>query len=234
VSYLFAKRITLMKHVLFSVAAGLVGLASATSTYAATTLWTETFEGGNISITNSCCSTYSSGSSFTGVRTWDVLSGTVDIVKATYGGGFPTSGGTGNSLDLNGNGPGTISHTSYLGAGSYSVKFDYSANPYAAPSDPLGLKFGVSQINGSGTILLASAALPAALSMTSTNYAFNVATAGNYSLTFAGLNSGFSGVVIDNVSMSITSPVPEPGDFAMMLSGLAVVGLIVRRRGNNS
>lgn len=38
------------------------------------------------------------------------------------------------------------------------------------------------------------------------------------------------GLAIDNVALSVTSPVPEPSSYALMLAGLCAVGLIARRR----
>jgi hypothetical protein len=44
-------------------------------------------------------------------------------------------------------------------------------------------------------------------------------------------NSGNDhGLAIDNVALSVTSAVPEPSSYALMLAGLAAVGTIVRRR----
>ena len=38
------------------------------------------------------------------------------------------------------------------------------------------------------------------------------------------------GLAIDNLSFSVTSAVPEPGTYAMLLAGLAAIGFMVRRR----
>lgn len=38
------------------------------------------------------------------------------------------------------------------------------------------------------------------------------------------------GLAIDNVSFSVTTAVPEPGTYAMLLAGLAAVGFVARRR----
>lgn len=41
---------------------------------------------------------------------------------------------------------------------------------------------------------------------------------------------GDHGLGIDNVSLTVTSAVPEPGTYAMLLAGLGAVGFIARRR----
>jgi len=38
------------------------------------------------------------------------------------------------------------------------------------------------------------------------------------------------GLAIDNVSLSVTAAVPEPGTYAMLLAGLGAVGFVARRR----
>jgi len=46
---------------------------------------------------------------------------------------------------------------------------------------------------------------------------------------------GYSGMVVDNISMvglppAVTTPVPEPGTSALLAGGLAMIGAIARRR----
>ena len=51
--------------------------------------------------------------------------------------------------------------------------------------------------------------------------------AGSYTITLSGMNSAAIGSYGANVGVS---PVPEPGTSAMLLAGVAVIGLLLRRR----
>ncbi len=66
------------------------------------------------------------------------------------------------------------------------------------------------------------------------SYSFNLsntlAAGGSYTLRFSSVtNEGQMQLGIDNVSLSVT-PVPEPDTYAMLLSGLGLMGFVVRRR----
>ena len=57
--------------------------------------------------------------------------------------------------------------------------------------------------------------------------------AGNYVVSFAFSTPGTGGakdVVIDNVYVMAAAPVPEPETYALMMSGLALVAFVARRR----
>lgn len=41
-------------------------------------------------------------------------------------------------------------------------------------------------------------------------------------------------LAIDNVALSVTSAVPEPSSYALLLAGLGVVGMLARRRGSSA
>ena len=66
------------------------------------------------------------------------------------------------------------------------------------------------------------------------SYSFNLsntlAAGGSYTLRFSSVtNEGQMQLGIDNVSLSVT-PVPEPDTYAMLLSGLGLMGFVARRR----
>lgn len=70
------------------------------------------------------------------------------------------------------------------------------------------------------------------------SYSFDISNAlasgGDYTLRFATVgNMGALQMGVDNVSLSV-SAVPEADTYAMMLSGLGLMGLVVRRRRNIS
>lgn len=54
---------------------------------------------------------------------------------------------------------------------------------------------------------------------------------GNYEYHFSGYANGLSGGnYLFGLYSSVASPVPEPGEWALMLAGLAVVGAVARRQ----
>ena len=58
-------------------------------------------------------------------------------------------------------------------------------------------------------------------------FSFSNLAAGKYSLTLAGKTTGSSGQFNGDV---FVAAVPEPGEWAMMLAGLGLLGVIARRR----
>ncbi len=143
---------------------------------------------------------------------WTVSGVSVDIIEGAYG------AVTGYSIDMLGTpGPGAISQSFATVVGqSYTLSFDLSANNGGSNNNALYV-----DLTGSS-----QAAFAGATPFTTKTLNF-VATGAQTTLTFTSGASGYSGAVIDNVSVSA---VPEPETYAMLLAGLGLMGAIARRR----
>ncbi|RFP18475.1 MULTISPECIES: choice-of-anchor C family PEP-CTERM protein [unclassified Duganella] len=143
---------------------------------------------------------------------WTVGGNSVDIINNSY------NAISGNSIDMLGSpGPGVLSQSfnAVVGA-TYTLSFDLTHNPN---SHGAGMDVFVG-----GNHYAFDGSTPV------TNYTFNfTATSGSQALVFSSVGGdGWSGAVLDNVS--VTAAVPEPETYAMMLAGLGLVGVIARRR----
>lgn len=143
---------------------------------------------------------------------WTVGGVSVDVINNSY------NAISGNSIDMLGTpGPGAISQSFTAVAGAtYTLSFDLTHNPYSHGAE-LDVFVGNQKYSFDGSSGV-------------TNYTFNfVAASASETLTFKSVGGdGYSGAVLDNVS--VTAAVPEPETYAMMLAGLGLVGAIARRR----
>ncbi len=142
------------------------------------------------------------------LHNWTVI-GSVDLVKVQYG------AISGISVDLLGTpGPGAVSQAFSTVAGTtYQLDFDYARNGNEAP---LVVLFGT----------LAPVTFAIASSQTDVHHQvliWTAATSGAASVTLSATAALFSGPTIDNVSVAVTSAVPEPQSALMMLVGLGLV-----------
>jgi hypothetical protein len=62
------------------------------------------------------------------------------------------------------------------------------------------------------------------------SYSFTASAAGLLQFAFSSPGKGTVGPLLDNVVLDITSAIPEPTTWAMMIGGLALVGVSLRRR----
>lgn len=160
---------------------------------------------------------------YTGFNYWTVSDGTVDVVANPNGWGISCAGGIGKCVDLDGStgNAGTLTSNIFLlGAGTYSLSFDFSGNQRGGSSDTMLMTLG-GFLNESFTLA------PSAPWTTITRNFTVTADTTNY-LVFNHAGSDNMGIMLDNVSLSKLSEVPEPT--ALTLLGLGLIGLGFARR----
>lgn len=123
----------------------------------------------------------------------------------------------------------SLSQTVFLAVGSYQVGFSAYApsNGYANAFD--AAFSGVIAGQTLASYLVSTG--PATTWQTFASTA-QITTAGNYLVEFKFNSNGAPAkdLVIDNVYLVATAPVPEPQTYALMLAGLLSVGYVARRR----
>lgn len=145
------------------------------------------------------------------IANWTVGGVSVDVINNSY------NAISGNSIDMLGTpGPGILSQSFSAAAGAYTLSFDLTHNPNSHGAG-LDVFVGGAHYSFDGSTPV-------------TNHTVNfTSTGGMQALVFSSVGGdGYSGAVLDNVS--VTAAVPEPETYAMMLAGLGLVGFIARRR----
>jgi hypothetical protein len=154
---------------------------------------------------------------------WTVTGGTVDIIGSNFSGtGFNLVPGHGAYIDLDGSSgdAGLLSRLFTLTAGvEYTATFDL-AGSHRGSTETGTVTFGTASL----AYEIASAADFAGFSLN-----FTPGTTGDYALTFQNTGGDNVGALLDNVAITFTSAVPEPGIWALTLAGLLLVGLRARR-----
>ena len=153
---------------------------------------------------------------------WSVANGSVDTIGSPPP-FFDLIPGNGHYIDLDGtsNDAGEFSKALLLTAGvTYTASFDL-AGSHRNDSNTVDVAFGTTL----NTYTLASADPLGTASLV-----FTPGATGLYSLSFANRGGDNIGALLDNVNVTMTTAVPEPSTYALMLAGLAGVGAVARRR----
>lgn len=210
-----------MLNKIIPISAVMLGALLPTSASAAVTIFSENFNG-----------TKPGGAVGAGqpVGAFTVTAGDVDVLGDLNGAYFGCPGGAGNNcIDMNGNAAGSLLGLVDLQAGkTYRVLFDLAGNG-DRPSNlyQVGVSLGASGPNVFG--------VAAAAPFTTFSFDYVAAASGSASLAFQSLtldSPSFWGPILDNVRVvSLSeSAVPEPGTWAMMISGFGLAGAGLRRR----
>ena len=156
---------------------------------------------------------------------WVVTDGTIDLHGA--GRSYDVLPGNGSYVDLDG---------SSLDSGLFSKNLNLIGGEIYLLSFDLG---GSQRGNRSETVKSTSAALRASYiinvtdSFSTYTLEFTPGSDGAYSLSYLNVGGDNRGAFLDNVSVSSgpvpASSVPEPATYAMLLSGLGIMGLMARR-----
>ncbi|USX15926.1 pyruvate-binding protein [Oxalobacteraceae bacterium OTU3CAMAD1] len=189
-------------------AAAAAMLAASLSSHAAVTILSDNFDADK---------TTNNATKF--VHGWTVSDGTVDV----DGTGFVHNEmpGNGHYVDLDGSTKraGVLSNSFTAGAGGiYTMSFDLAGNQRNWGSDTVEVIFGTSR---------QTYVIGASDPITTRTLTFAPTTSGVYGLSFHNLGGDNRGAFLHQVTVSA---VPETDTYAMLLAGLACVGLVARRR----
>ena len=157
---------------------------------------------------------------------WSVPSGSVDLIGQTITTtNFDFYPGNGGYVDLDGSTgvPGSLQTLMSFAAGTYTLSFDLGGNARGDVDKTTTITLG----DFSKTITLGSSS---ALQL----YSYTFTTTGGM-LDFADLAGGNDNIgnILDNVTV-MTSAVPEPSTWGMMILGFFGVGFMAYRRNNRA
>lgn len=150
---------------------------------------------------------------------WSVSGGTVDIIGAP--GPFDLLPGNGHYIDLDGSTGKAGIFANYLDVSNgvtYTLSFDLAGNQRGAGTDTVVVNFG----SGSQTFTRA-----ATDGFQTYMLSYTATGTGKVGFSFIDQGADNQGALLDRVSVTA---VPEPETYGMLLGGLALLGVVARRR----
>ena len=163
-----------------------------------------------------------------------VTSGSIDIggsLNTQFGAAFACGHNPGgNCIDLIGATPGsiqTVNSFDLVAGQTYTIAMGATliGGVFAPAAD-----FTVKLTTSTSTLFSTTLSVPTFGGLLSTNFTPSSNRTGVFlSLSALPVASGSRGPILDNISLSTVSAVPEPGAFAMFAAGLGLMGLLRRR-----
>jgi choice-of-anchor C domain-containing protein len=160
------------------------------------------------------------GAGDTSITGWTVGGNSIDYI-----GSYWNAQDGSRSVDLSGNGPGSVSQTfDTILNRRYTVTFWLAGNTDGAPT----VKSTIVSAGGPGTTFTFDTTGDAIPGLDWKKYSYSfTATGGSTTLSFAAGDGGSYGAALDNVSVL---GVPEPAQWALMIGGFGLIGAASRRR----
>lgn len=163
---------------------------------------------------------YSTGLNWSAAGTpWTVGNGTVDLIGAGSSWNFVPAFGKYVDLDGSSGKAGVFSTTLNLNAGvTYNLTFALAGNQRGG-SDAVEVLFGGAALQ--------SFTRTSSAGFTTESILFTPSASQAFTLSFHNLGGDNVGALLDNVSVA---SVPEPQTYALLIAGLAAMGMVSRRR----
>jgi len=164
---------------------------------------------------------------YAGFANWTVSNGTVDLIGNGY---FDFQPGNGLYVDMDGStgNAGKMSHSFNLAPGQYTLSYQLAGNHRNWSEEWVDVLVGL------GPLVNASHSLSRSTPFTTFFNQFSVGTQTAATLSFEGRGGDNIGMLLDNVRLEKTDPVPEPPTLVLLATGVFGLAGMARRKKKSS